>query len=134
MIKTFLTPPAPPMGPVAEKMDKLRHAAQEFEAILLAHWWKEMQHSGFGDSSARNPIYSAVDSTGLEAVTQAISRDGGIGLATMMVRSLAPAVERGPGSGNGPQRADVNGVAAAAKDLKSSPSAPIGSLNSEIMP
>lgn len=134
MIKTSLTAPTPPMGPAAEKMDKLRQAAQQFEAILLAHWWKEMEHSGFGDSSAQNPIYSAVDSTGLEAVTQVISRDGGIGLATMMVRSLAPAVERGPGAGNGPQRADVNGVAATAEELKSSPAAPISSLNSEMMP
>ncbi|MGH9534886.1 MAG: hypothetical protein ACRD2E_08515 [Terriglobales bacterium] len=130
---TSLTPTTP-LGPAAEQQDKLRHAAQQFESMLLAQWWQQMRHSGFGGDSSQDPIYSAVDAAGMEAVTLAMSRAGGIGVATMIVKELQPDLDRGPKGASGSQRADGKAVAAATTALKSAAARPIGTLRAETTP
>lgn len=79
---------APALGPAAEQHEKLVHGAREFEAMLLAHWWNTMEQSDPMAQDGQDPAFQTLQSTSLQAMTMAMARGGGIGLAKMLVQSL----------------------------------------------
>jgi|SRR5581483_176784 len=72
---------------------KLRRAAQDFEAILLGTWLKEVQESfASPEESAEAGSYRSL---GIEAVGNALAASGGIGVAKMLMHQLAGAGKAG---------------------------------------
>lgn len=132
MFSVSLSGVVPPLGPAAEQQDQLRHAAEQFEAMLLARWWQQMRHSGFGPSEGEDPTYSAINATGLEAVTMAMARAGGIGLAKMLVQALDPEIKAE--AANGQQNAGKGALYPAAEALKSLAAEPITPVRDETIP
>lgn len=112
-----------PLGPLAEKQLQLRHAAEQFEAMLLARWWRQMRNSGLGSDCGGDPTYTAINATGMEAVTMAMARAGGIGLAKMMEAALAPDLRATVPIGQ--QHAQQRDATAAPAALKSAAAEPI---------
>ncbi|MBZ5628023.1 MAG: rod-binding protein [Acidobacteriia bacterium] len=77
------TQPAP--GQSASRL-KLRKAASEFESILLSSLWKSMKTTvaGADDSGAGETL----SDLGIQAVSSALARAGGLGIAKLIVRAL----------------------------------------------
>lgn len=103
-----------PAGPAALTCDstdtlKLKKAASEFEALLLAKWWSSMKESGIGGDADRvDPGDDTLDEMGIQAMSAAVASRGGLGIGRMLVRSLL--------SNTGAERPSVNeGVAGAAR-------------------
>jgi Rod binding domain-containing protein len=68
---------------------KLKKAASDFEAMLLAKWWSSMKESGFGgDDDQSDPGHDTLDSMGIQAMSTAVASRGGLGIGAMLVRSL----------------------------------------------
>ena len=68
---------------------KLRKAAAEFEAMLLAKWWTSMKESGLsGDDDGTDPGKDTLDQMGVQALCSGVAKAGGVGIAAMLVRSL----------------------------------------------
>lgn len=69
---------------------KLKKAAQDFEGMLLGTMWKsvgeEMKQSMEGDSASG----SFVD-MGVQAVSNAMAKSGGVGVARMLLKKLETA-------------------------------------------
>ena len=79
--------------PGAADNAKLRRAAQDFEAILIGTWLKEVQESfASADESAGAESYRSL---GVEAVAGALARSGALGITRMLLHQLAGAA--GPG-------------------------------------
>jgi Rod binding domain-containing protein len=79
---------------------KLRKAAGDFEAILLANWWSSMKQSGLpGGEDDSDPGKDTLDQMGLQAMCAAVSKAGGLGIAEMLVRSLLSNVHGGTPAG-----------------------------------
>lgn len=77
--------PATPKSPAEQK---LRHAAAEFEAMLLSKWWSTMKESGFGPTDQTDPGHDTLDQLGMQALSSAVAGAGGIGIGEILVRSL----------------------------------------------
>lgn len=122
----------PRLGVAAEKQDQLQHAAEQFEAMLLARWWQQMRYSGFGPGEGEDPTYSAINATGLEAVTMAMARAGGIGLAKMLVQALEPEIKAE--ASNGQQNAKQRAQSLPVQALKSMAAEPITPVRDETIP
>jgi peptidoglycan hydrolase FlgJ len=69
--------------------DKLLHAAQQFEAILLNQLLGSLQHAfcslGKDKTKAGSDQYQFL---GLQAVASSVAAKGGLGIADMIVRNL----------------------------------------------
>ena len=78
-------------GPAQQTVDaKLRRAAEDFEAILIGTWLKEVQESFASPTESAGA--DSYRSLGVEAVAGALAKTGGIGVARMILRQLrAPA-------------------------------------------
>jgi|GEM_PF-3228910 len=89
-----LTSAAPaPLAANPPKTDpKLHKASQEFEGILISTLWSSIQDDpmmGTQDDDS-DPGADSLKSIGLQAMSNALSQRGGLGLATMIDRQLAP--------------------------------------------
>ena len=83
-------PNAASPAPTPQADAKLRRAAQDFEAILIGTWLKEVQESfASSDGSAGAESYRSL---GVEAVAGALAKSGGIGVARLLLQQLAPGV------------------------------------------
>jgi len=68
---------------------KLRKAAGEFEAMLLAKWWTSMKQSGLsGGEEDTDPGKDTLDQMGVQAMCAGVAKAGGLGIAAILVRSL----------------------------------------------
>ncbi|MBZ5503163.1 MAG: hypothetical protein LAN59_13155 [Acidobacteriia bacterium] len=68
---------------------KLRHAAAEFEAMLLSKWWSAMKEGGFsGAGDESDPGHDTLDQLGMQAMSTAVAAGGGLGIGSLLVRSL----------------------------------------------
>lgn len=81
----------PAQAPAPADNKKLKSSAQQFEALLLAQMLRSMRESGSGgwlgtgeDSTAASAMEMAE-----EQFAQAMSAQGGLGLATMVTRGLS---------------------------------------------
>jgi flagellar protein FlgJ len=77
-------------GPIkSAEMARLRHAAREFEAVMVEHMLKTVRQSfpksGFAPSGAGHSLYQDLAD---EQMAKAISRGGGLGLGDVIMRSL----------------------------------------------
>lgn len=68
---------------------KLEKAAGDFESILLSSMWKSMKKS-FGDSnhSDSDPASGTIDDLGIEAMSQAVGKAGGLGIGKMIIKQI----------------------------------------------
>jgi Rod binding domain-containing protein len=68
---------------------KLKKAAADFEAMLLAKWWSSMKESGLGgEDDSTDPGHDTLDNMGIQAMSSAVASRGGLGIGSMLVRSL----------------------------------------------
>jgi len=70
---------------------KLRKAATQFESMLLSNLWKSMK-SSFTDSDddSDDPAHDTIDQMGMDAMTGAVAKAGGMGIAKMILKHLEP--------------------------------------------
>lgn len=79
---------------------KLVKAAQEFEGILISQILGNFQKglsSLDGDSSS--PAPDTLNSLAIQTLSEALARNGGLGLGPMIVRQLDPSSHRGNAGG-----------------------------------
>lgn len=73
---------------------KLRKAAGDFESILLASMWKSMKQSfGTSESDDADPAHGTLDDWGIEIMSSAVGKAGGLGIGKMILKHLQPQVE-----------------------------------------
>jgi Rod binding domain-containing protein len=82
---------------------KLRHAAAEFESILISTFWKSMKESFSLDDYSTDPGSSTFEDMGLQAMSQAVSKSGGFGLGNLIIKHLEPYLGNDKDA-EGPQR------------------------------
>lgn len=81
---------------------KLRKSAQEFEALLISSWWREMQQSSLDPEDSDSVLGAGADTLqglGMNAMATAVAQGGGLGIARMLVHSLEPSLHQ-PAPGN----------------------------------
>jgi Rod binding domain-containing protein len=73
---------------------KLKKAAGDFESILLASMWKSMKQS-FGDSDTdqSDPAHGTLEDWGIEVMSSAVGKAGGLGIGKLILKHLEPLVE-----------------------------------------
>jgi Rod binding domain-containing protein len=87
---------------------KLRKAATEFEAMLLSSWWSAMKQSGLpGGEDDSDPGRETLDQLGMQAMSAAVAKGGGIGIGNMLVRSLLGSGGAGKTNGSKPAAGQV---------------------------
>lgn len=87
----------PTMQEDSPEVAKIKKAATEFEAMLLAKWWSSMKESGLGGDDETDPGHGTLDEMGIQAMSTAVASGGGLGIGAMLVRSLLSNVrERAP--------------------------------------
>jgi Rod binding domain-containing protein len=83
-------------SPNPEKL-KLQRATEEFEAILLSSWWEQMQKSfPAASESEQEPGFDTLRELSYRALAVALASRGGIGVASLMLRQLEPALPNSP--------------------------------------
>jgi Rod binding domain-containing protein len=93
-------------APNSADAEKLKKAAGDFESILLASMWKSMKQS-FGTSEAdSDPAHGTLDDWGIEIMSGAVGRAGGLGIGRLILEHLEPALrDHSAGSSVGNQAA-----------------------------
>ena len=73
---------------------KLRQAAQQFESMLMNNLWKSMKGS-FDDDDAdgSDPALGTMQDWGMEAMAGAVGKAGGLGIAKLIMKDLAPKID-----------------------------------------
>jgi len=101
MNRSARVPVNPQAVPPEEK--KLRKAATEFEAMLLSSWWSAMKQSGLpGGEDDSDPGKETLDQLGMQAMSAAVAKGGGLGIGNMLVRSLLGSTGAAKTSGSKP--------------------------------
>jgi len=70
---------------------KLKKAAGDFESILLASMWKGMKQSFGSSETDADPAHGTLDDWGIEIMSGAVGRAGGLGIAKLLLAHLDPA-------------------------------------------
>ena len=83
-----------PVRNTTARDQKLHRATQEFEAMLIANFWKSMTESfSSGDEDSLDPGHSSWQDMGVQAMSEALSKAGGFGLGKMILKHLEPLVQ-----------------------------------------
>jgi Rod binding domain-containing protein len=82
---------------VAKNIAKNEKAARDFEALLLTPVLDALQKTFAGDEDGKTPGASDYRQMGSQALAQAIAARGGIGIAQVILRHLAPPKVSGGG-------------------------------------
>jgi Rod binding domain-containing protein len=91
---TQVTPGLQPGSVDSPEARKLRKAAGDFESILLASMWKSMKQSfGSSESDDSGPAHGTLDDWGIEIMSSAVGKAGGLGIGKMILKHLQPQVE-----------------------------------------
>lgn len=78
------------------RVQKLKRAATEFEAMLLAKWWSSMKESALGEQDdSTDPGHDTIDAIGIQTMSSAVASRAGLGIGAMLVHSLLSNVEEG---------------------------------------
>jgi Rod binding domain-containing protein len=72
------------------QQQKLKNAAGEFESILLASLWKSMKQSFGSQETEADPAHGTLDDWGIEIMSSAVGKAGGLGLGKLILEHLAP--------------------------------------------
>jgi Rod binding domain-containing protein len=80
---------------------KLRKAAGEFESILLNSLWKSMKET-FTDESDPDfdPTLESFNDLGMQAMSSAVGKAGGLGIKNMIIQHLEPTSSGGSHTAN----------------------------------
>jgi Rod binding domain-containing protein len=99
------TSATPALGSADEA--KLKKAAGDFESILLASMWKGMKQSFGSSETDADPAHGTLDDWGIEIMSGAVGRAGGLGIAKLLLAHLDPSQKSPeiPGSVDGQARA-----------------------------
>lgn len=85
--------PKPDSSPAARK---LFSDCQKFEALLIGNLWNEMEQGlSFGDAglgAGSDPGADTMQGFGIQSAATGLAQAGGVGLARMLYRQLAPAL------------------------------------------
>jgi Rod binding domain-containing protein len=100
---------------------KLRKAASEFESLLLSNWWTTMKEGGLsGGEDGTDPGKDTLDHLGIQAMTTAVANGGGLGIGSMLVRSLLSTAEATkPAPASVPRAGNAAALPAGASDEQS---------------
>jgi hypothetical protein len=84
---------AKPSPAMSAREHKLATAAGQFESMLLSNLWKSMK-SAFEDEDSEysDPAHGAMDEMGMDAMSSAVGKSGGLGIAKMIMKDLAPQI------------------------------------------
>ena len=84
------------LSPVEEA--KLRKAAADFESILLSTFWKSMKQSfaGDDDDDSTDPAHDTLEDMGMQAMSSAVGKAGGLGLGKLILKHIAPELGNAP--------------------------------------
>ncbi|HUA01658.1 MAG TPA: hypothetical protein VMB02_15080 [Candidatus Aquilonibacter sp.] len=72
-------------------MAKLEKAAQDFESIMINSLWSEMKQGSLGSDNGDDlddPSSSSLDDVGMQMVSEAMAKAGGMGIGKMIVKAL----------------------------------------------
>jgi Rod binding domain-containing protein len=69
---------------------KLRQAAGEFESMLLANLWKSMKSTFASSDDSDDPAHETLEDMGIQAMSSAVGKAGGLGLAKLVIKYLEP--------------------------------------------
>jgi Rod binding domain-containing protein len=74
---------------------KLRHAAAEFEGMLISSLWKSMKSTfATPDDDSSDPAHDTLDDLGIQTMSNAIANAGGLGLGKLLLKHLEPMLAR----------------------------------------
>jgi Rod binding domain-containing protein len=92
-----------PSTAISPADSKLRKAAGEFESLLLSNLWKSMK-STFADPDvdSEDPAHDTLEDWGIDAMSGAVGKAGGLGLGKLILKHLEPALFHSQGE-NGQQ-------------------------------
>lgn len=78
----------------AEK--KLRAAAGEFEGMLLSSLWKSMKSTFASpdEDDTNDPAHDTLDDMGMQAMSNAVGKAGGLGLGKLILKHLEPVLAK----------------------------------------
>lgn len=82
---------SPPSNAAKDSPEKVRKAATDFEALLIAQLLKSARESGggmTGDADEQDETNSTLLELGEQQMAQALSSNGGLGIANMVVAGL----------------------------------------------
>lgn len=74
----------------ADKAEKVKKYAKEFEANLLGNLYKDMQHSLGGAPDDSDPGADTLTDMGVHALSMGVVAGGGIGIANLLIQHLIP--------------------------------------------
>ena len=70
-------------------MAKLQKAAQDFEGVLINSLWGSMKDGSLGsDDDLSDPSSSSLEQLGMQIVSGALAKAGGLGIGKMIVHAL----------------------------------------------
>jgi Rod binding domain-containing protein len=73
---------------------KLQKAAGEFESMLLASMWKSMKQSFGTTEDASDPAHGTLDDWGIEIMSGAVGKAGGLGIGRLILNHLEPGLKK----------------------------------------
>ncbi|HEX5483635.1 MAG TPA: rod-binding protein [Terriglobia bacterium] len=84
-----------PVSPTTPQGRKLLKECQQFESILIASWWNEVE-KGLKDISGpdSDPGSDTMQGMGIQSAAAAIAANGGLGIANMLYHELAPSLHQ----------------------------------------
>lgn len=82
---------------------RLREAAEKFEALLVSQLLRAARHGAAGEAESDQTAASLTE-MGEERLAEALTSQGGLGLAQLIVDRLAPGFEAGKASEDLPIR------------------------------
>lgn len=78
------------------QMAQLQKAAQDFEAILINSLWGSMKDGSLGSDDDLQGSSNSLEQFGMQMVSGALAKAGGLGIAKMIVHALQSKVARAP--------------------------------------
>ncbi|HET7108447.1 MAG TPA: hypothetical protein VFI38_16660 [Candidatus Acidoferrum sp.] len=88
------------LSPVQEA--KLKKAGAEFESIMLSTFWKSMKSSfADEDEDSTDPAHDTLEDMGIQAMSTAVGKAGGLGLGKLILKHLDPGMGLQPVPGQG---------------------------------
>ena len=88
--------------------EKIEKASRDFESILLGHWLEEAQESlgsapgGSDDDDDADPARFQLQGMGMQSLATAITKSGGIGIASLIRHQLSHLDSQTPASADHP--------------------------------
>jgi Rod binding domain-containing protein len=87
--------PGKKLTPVQEA--KLKKAGAEFESIMLSTFWKSMKGSfADEDEDSTDPAHETLEDMGIQAMSTAVGKAGGLGLGKLILKHLDPGMGAQP--------------------------------------